>query len=186
MDDQQHQLWINESIGNLKVLLLEALQAGMFLSADASWRPHLTGEILYFADRVFGVERPAVLVIANELSVEIVTDSVEGDFRSIIVVGGSMPLDVELGKARSTRAARIKETDVGEHYWAAFVLTDAILVTHGTPLSWCRLVGEVMNAQITAPFVQRKICPNCLALNEYHTSVCANCKQAITLTGKLT
>jgi len=184
--DGEQTIWPRESFANLRALLLEALQAGMFLSREATWRPHFTGEILYFADRVFGVERPAVLVLAEELTTEIVDNAAESDFRSTALIGLTLAPGVELGQARATRAARIAETDVGEHYWATFVLDNAILVTHGTPLSWCRLVGEVMNAQISTPFVQRKICQHCHALNDYHARVCANCQTPLSLTGKLT
>src|SRR5689334_5282930 len=56
-------------------LLLEALQAGLFLSETAGWRPHHSGEILYFADRAFGVERPAVLVLTPEITSAILAES---------------------------------------------------------------------------------------------------------------
>ncbi len=183
--DNQEQLWLKESYANLHDLLLEALQAGMFLAPDANWRPHHTGEILYFADRVFGIERPAVLVLAEELTPDIVTESVESDFRSYVIIGAKLGSDVALGKAHAVRASRISQTDLSEHYWAAFVLEGAVLVTLGTPLSWCRLVGEVLNAQMPTPFVQRKICHNCLVLNDYHATACTNCKQPLTLTGRL-
>ncbi len=183
MDD--HELWLDESYANLRILLLEALQAGLFISPDVTWRPHDSGEILYFADRVFGVERPAVLVLAREITQSLVNESVESDFRSYIIVGATVGSTVALGKARQIRAERIGKSDVGEHYWGIFSLHDAVLVTLGSPLSWCRLVGEVMNAQMPAPFVQRKICNNCMEINEYHASVCMNCKYPLTLTGKL-
>src|SRR5689334_18412625 len=108
MDD--HELWLEESYANLRILLLEALQAGLFISSDVAWRQHDTGEILYFADRVFGVERPAVLVLAREITASLVTESVESDFRSYIVVGATVAADVALGKARNTRAERIGKT----------------------------------------------------------------------------
>jgi hypothetical protein len=164
-------------------LLLEALQAGLFLSETADWRPHHTGEILYFADRVFGVERPAVLVLTPEITGAILTESVESDFRSYIIIGGKSAPDVDLGKAQATRIARMANT--GENYWAAFVLENSILVTAGSPLSWCRLVGEVVNAQMTTPFVQRRVCHSCNALNDYYSANCVKCAKPLTLTGPL-
>lgn len=183
MDD--HQLWLEESYDNLRSLLLEALQAGLFIAPDTTWRQHESSEILYFADRVFGVERPAVLVLAREVTNEMVSESVDSDYRSYIVVGAVLGSSVQLGRARETRARRVAQTEFGEHYWGVFTLDGAILVTLGSPLSWCRLVGEVMNAQMPAPFVQRKVCNNCMEINEYHTPKCTNCGHPLTLTGKL-
>lgn len=171
---------ISQAVLNLRVLLLDALQAGLFLPDAASWRPHYSGEILYFADRAFGLERPAVLVLAELVTGEIVAESTDNDFRSYIVVGGRLGPGVDLGKGHSTRIARMANT--GENYWATFVLEDALLVAHGTPLSWCRLVGEVLNAQISTPFVQRKICGKCHGINTYYARDCESCGQALTLT----
>jgi ribosomal protein L40E len=175
---------VEQTIPTLRSILLEALQAGMFLAEDATWRPHHSGEILYFADRVFGIERPAVLVLAPEITREIITDSVESDFRSYVVVGGWLSDGVDLGRGYATRVSRM--SSAGENYWATFVLDDAVLVTAGTPLSWCRLVGEVLNAQMSSPFVQRRICHRCHALNDYFTTVCGSCGHTLTLTGRLT
>lgn len=172
-----------QSIANLRVLLLEALQAGMFVPEGSNWLPHHSGEVLYFADRAFGIERPAVLVLTNEIAQEILTDSVDNDFRSYIVVGARLASNVDLGGSRTSRAAYMAET--GEQYWAIFVLENEILVAHGTPLSWCRLVAEVLNAQVDRPFVQQKICSQCNSLNPYHSSRCGNCGHPLTLTGKL-
>lgn len=174
---------VDQYIVTLRSLLLEALQAGLFLSDDAGWRPHHNGEILYFADRVFGIERPAVLVLAPEISSEIVTESIESDFRSYVIIGGQLAQDVDLGKGHATRVARMVNT--GENYWATFVVTNSILVTAGSPLSWCRLVGEVVNAQMPTPFIQRRICHSCHALNDYFTANCEKCGRPITLTGPL-
>ena len=174
---------LQDTIATLRVLLLDALQAGLFLSEDATWRPHHTGEILYFADRVFGIERPAVLVLAPEIIAEIITESVESDFRSYVIIGGQLADGVDLGEGHATRTSRMANT--GENYWATFVLDNAILVTAGTPLSWCRLVGEVLNAQQPSPFVQRRICHKCHALSDYYTTVCGSCGHALTLTGPL-
>jgi ribosomal protein L40E len=174
---------IEEEIATLRALLLEALQAGLFLSEDATWRPHHNGEILYFADRAFGIERPAVLVLSKDLTDEILSDSVQSDFRSYVVIGGRLTPEVDLGGYCAMRAVRM--VDSGENYWASFVLDGNILATAGTPLSWCRLVGEVLNAQVSAPFVQQRLCSRCHALNAYRNSVCERCGKPLTLTGKL-
>lgn len=171
-------------IPTLRILLLEALQAGLFLSSDAAWRPHHSGEILYFADRVFGIERPAVLVLAPEITSAIVSESVESDFRSYVVIGGRLADGVDLGKGQATRSARMANT--GENYWATFVLENLIQVTAGSPLSWCRLITEVVNAQMPTPFVQRRVCHSCHALNDYFTANCEKCGRPLTLTGRLT
>ena len=174
---------IEETIATLRVLLLDALQAGLFISEEANWHPHHSGEILYFADRSFGVEKPAVLVLATELSGEIVTESVESDFRSYVLIGGRLADGVELGQGQATRAAHMANS--GENYWATFVLDHEILVTTGTPLSWCRLVGEVLNAQMPSPFAQCRVCHKCHALNDYFKTVCGSCGHPLTLTGPL-
>jgi hypothetical protein len=174
---------IEKDIATLRILLLDALQAGLFLSEDAAWRPHHGGEILYFADRVFGIERPAVLVLSSEITDDILTDAVESDFRSYIMIGGQLAEGVDIGGGSAMRAKRMINT--GENYWATFILEGDILVTVGTPLSWCRLVGEVLNAQMSSPFVQQRVCSHCHGLSEYHTSTCGKCGQPLTLTGKL-
>ena len=174
---------VDQYITTLSLLLKEALQAGLFLSAGADWRPHHDGQILYFADRVFGVEKPAVLVLTRDITQEILTESVESDFRSYIIIGGRLADGVDLGKGHATRSARMVNT--GENYWATFVFDKLVLVAAGTPLSWCRLVGEVVNAQVPTPFVQRRICHNCHALNDYFTANCGRCGKPLTLTRRL-
>lgn len=179
----QHQQWISQSIVTLRVLLLDALMAGKYLSTGAEWRPHYTGEVLYFADRVLGVERPAVLVLAEEVTEAMVQESVESDFRSYVIVGGRLSEGVDLGKSRLLRVGHTGE--MGEHYWATFLLDGEVLVTLGTPLSWCRLVGEILNAHLPTPFVQRRICAYCHALNEYRAGVCVKCGKGLMATGRL-
>lgn len=181
--DTQHSRWLQRSLSNLRVLLVDALVAAKYLSPDASWHPHYTGGILYFADRVIGEERPAVLVLADDVTNDIVSESVESDFRSYVIVGATLNPGVDLGKSRARRLARAESLD--EHYWATFILDNAILVTLGTPLSWCRLIGEILNAQMPTPFVQRRICAHCHALNDYTSRRCNQCQQPLMATGRL-
>jgi hypothetical protein len=183
MSDRQDLSKLTKHIIRLKDLLREGLEAGLFVSPGATWRSHFNGEVLYFADRVFGIEKPAVLVVADEISPEIITASVESDYRSYVVIGGWLSDSVDLGSSRLVRIDSVK--DLGEHYWATFVLQDGILVNLGTPLSWCRLVGEILNTQFSTPFVQRRVCGKCHALNEYHTSVCHHCRAPLMLTTRL-
>lgn len=175
--------WLKRSLADLRVLLLDALAAAKYLPPNAAWRPHHNGEVVYFADRVFGDERPAVLVLVDEVTSEIVSESAEGDFRSYVIVGATLNPAVDLGK---NRTERLKHTEkISEHYWATFILDNAILVTLGTPLSWCRLVGEILNAHMPSPFVQRRVCAYCHALNAYTDKACTRCQKPLMATGRL-
>jgi hypothetical protein len=175
--------WLKHSLADLRVLLLDALAAAKYLPPNATWRPHHNGEVVYFADRVFGDERPAVLVLVEEVTNEIIAESAEGDFRSYVIVGATLSPSVDLGKNRTERLRHAEK--LSEHYWATFVLDDAILVTLGTPLSWCRLVGEILNAHMPSPFVQRRVCAYCHALNAYTDKACTRCQKPLMATGRL-
>ncbi len=174
---------LNRSLADLRVLLLDVLMAAKYLPSNAEWRPHYTGEVVYFADRVFGDERPAVLVLVDEVTNEIIAESSEGDFRSYVIVGARLDPTVDLGKHRTQRLGHAEK--LSEHYWATFILDNAILVTLGTPLSWCRLVGEILNAHMPSPFVQRRVCAYCHALNAYTDKACVQCRKPLMATGRL-
>lgn len=177
------QEWLQHSLADLRVLLLDALAAAKYLPSNAEWRPHHNGEVVYFADRVFGDERPAVLVLVDEVTTDIIAEAAEGDFRSYVIVGARLNPTVDLGKYRTER---LKHTEkLNEHYWATFILDNAILVTLGTPLSWCRLIGEILNAHMPSPFVQRRVCAYCHALNAYTDKACARCRKPLMATGRL-
>jgi hypothetical protein len=178
-----HQEWLKRSLADLRVLLLDALAAAKYLPPTAEWRPHHNGEVIYFADRVFGDERPAVLVLVDEVTSEIIAESAEGDFRSYVVVGARLDPTVDLGKKRIERLKNAEK--LNEHYWATFILDNAILVTLGTPLSWCRLIGEILNAHMPSPFVQRRVCAYCHALNAYSGKACTRCQKPLMATGRL-
>jgi hypothetical protein len=183
MTKKQGRVRLTNSLADLRVLLLDALIAARYLPSDALWRSHHTGHAVYFADRVFGDERPAVLALVDEVTDEVVAESVAGGFRSYIVVGATLNPKVDLGKSRLERLQRTQTLD--EHYWATFILDNAILVALGTPLSWCRLVGEILNAHMPSPFVQRRICAYCHALNTYTSRACEHCKKPLMATGRL-
>lgn len=175
--------WLQHSLADLHVLLLDALAAAKYLPANAAWRPHYDGEVVYFADRVFGDERPAVLVLVDEVTDDIIAESAEGGFRSYIIVGATLNPSVDLGKRRLERLKHAEK--LSEHYWATFILDNAILVTLGTPLSWCRLIGEILNAHMPSPFVQRRVCAYCHALNAYSGKACTRCQKPLMATGRL-
>ncbi|MBN1312717.1 MAG: hypothetical protein JXB30_14975 [Anaerolineae bacterium] len=183
VETQGQEQQFESRLADLRVLLLDALVAARYLPVDTRWHSHYTGEVVYFADRVFGDERPAVLVLADEVTNDIITDSVTGDFRSYVIVGATLSPDVDLGKSRIERLKHAES--LNEHYWATFILQDAILVTLGTPLSWCRLIGEILNAHMPAPFVQRRVCAYCHALNEYSDKACKRCNKQLMATGRL-
>ncbi|MBN1430632.1 MAG: hypothetical protein JXB07_19835 [Anaerolineae bacterium] len=183
MAKTQTQEQTTDSLTDLRVLLLDALVAARYLPADVHWRPHHSGEAVYFADRVFSDERPAVLVLVDEVTEDIISESVKSNFRSYVVVGATLNPNVDLGKSRIKRLKNAE--NLNEHYWATFILKDAILVTLGTPLSWCRLIGEILNAHMPTPFVQRRICAYCHALNGYTDRACTQCKKPLMATGRL-
>ncbi len=172
----------NRELVVLRVLLRDALSAGKYLSSNEDWKPHHDGEKLDFFDHGTSVQRPGRLVLADELSAPVVAESVASDLRSYVLVGARLGPSVDAGRARSERLRHAAER---EHYWAVFVLDGAILVSIGTPPSSCRLIGEVVNLQMATPFVQRRVCARCHALNDYHVVACARCGNRLSATGRL-
>ena len=173
---------IEAELASLRTLLLDALEAGKFVPHGQAWQPHFSGEMLHFDDHIVGERRSGCLVLAREITAEMVETSVTSTYHSYVLVGGWLGADVDLGRARFTRSRRGAKSG---HYWAAFVLEDAILVTAGSPPSSCRLIGEVVNLQMATPFVQRRVCGQCHALNSYHATRCGRCGIVLTATGRL-
>ena len=173
---------IMSDLTSLSMLLYEALGAGKYLQQDDIWQPHHSGVILRYTDRAIGEQRPGVLVLADVIGEDIVQESVESDLPSYVMVGRRLDPGVDLGTARTSRIAAMHEA---EHYWAVFVLEGAVLVTLGGPPSSCRLIGEILNLQVPEPFIQRRVCAHCHALNEYHATTCWRCEKLLMATGRL-
>ncbi len=173
---------IEAELASLRTLLLDALEAGKFVPRNQAWQPHFSGEMLYFDDHMVGGRRSGCLVLAGEITAEMVEASVASAYHSYILVGGWLGADVDLGRARFTYSQRGTKSG---HYWATFVLEDAVLVTAGFAPSSCRLIGEVINLQMATPFVQRRVCGQCHALNSYHATRCGRCGTVLTATGRL-
>lgn len=173
---------IREALAALRVLLVDALSAGKYLSPGAHWQPYHNGEVLDFEDYSAGERRPGQLVLARELTPAIARASVKTATRSQILLAGWLEPSVELGQIRAARNHRMRGLD---HYWAAYVIEDSILVTSGAPPSSCRLIGEIINLQMPVPFVQCRVCPHCHTLNTYYCTNCSACGRALAQTGSL-
>ena len=172
-----------QTLALLRVLILDALDAGKYLHPDPKWEPYHGGQRLVFRDRRLTQELPGALVMADRVVREMLYDADAVDFGSLLIVGASLAGDVDLGKARTHR--QTLGSPHKEVYWAVFVLQGSILVTIGGPPSSCRLISEIINAQAGNPFVQRRVCAYCQSLNEYHTRNCVRCGRLIISTGRL-
>jgi len=173
---------IREALAALRVLLVDALSAGKYLPPGANWQPYANGEVLEFEDTSAGERRPGQLVLAYELTPAIARASVAAPPRSQILLAGWLDPSVELGQVRAARNRRMYGLD---HYWAAYVIEDSVLVSSGPPPSSCRLIGEIINLQMPTPFVPCRICSNCHTLNTYYCTNCSACGHPLAQTGSL-
>jgi hypothetical protein len=96
------------------------------------------------------------------------------------MLGGWADPAVDLGRARSRHLALMQGLD---RYWAAYVLQNTMLVAAGAPPSSCRLLGEIINLQMPASFVQRRVCAVCHTLNSYFSPTCIACGRPLAATG---
>lgn len=172
-----------QALGLLRVLIPDALEAGKYLHPDARWEPYYGGWRLVFRDRRLGEELPGLLVIADHVTEEMLYDPDGAGYGSVVIIGAYVAADVDLGKARAHRLEL--GSSYQEVYWAVFVLQDSILITIGGPSSSCRLISEILNAQMGEPFIQRRICAHCYAVNVYHERNCIRCGKSIISTGRL-
>jgi hypothetical protein len=175
--------FLRRSLQILRTLLYDALEAGKHLPPEADWKPHLSGERLPFGDRPEDGSAPGVLILVDEITNEIVAESVNSNCPCYVIVGATLDEAVDLGTSRAKRLEKVAGRDT--HYWATFVLDNTVLVTLGNPPSSCRLIGEVLNLQMPTPFVQRRVCASCHALNDYHSPICHRCKKPLLATGRL-
>jgi hypothetical protein len=172
-----------QTLALLRVLILDALDAGKYLAPGAGWEPYHGGQRLAFRDRRLTGELSGALVMADCVTGAMFNDADAVEFGSLVIVGASLAGDVDLGEVRAHR--QTLGSPHREVYWAVFVLQDSILVTIGGPPSSCRLISDILNAQMGKPFVQRRVCAYCHALNEYHTRSCIRCGKLIVSTGRL-
>jgi hypothetical protein len=168
----------------LRILLLEALQAGKYSAGASGWQPHTGAEALPFEDRVRGVRHTGILVLTSQITQPLMDDSILSELHSYVIVAPSSRPEVDLGTARADRIQRMQANGIDDHYWAVFLLRGTAMVTIGTPPSSCRLIGEVLNLQMPSPFVQQRVCSDCHALNGYHAAVCERCGMPLSATGR--
>lgn len=167
-----------------RTLLLYALDAGKFLSPDASWEPHPSNvEKLRFRDRTPSGEQNGLLVFSEEITGAVMAESITNDYSNYIVVGTYLGEGVRLGQIRAERVNHV--SDPGLYYWATFVFEGSILVTLGNPSSACKLIGEILDLQLTKPFIQSRVCSYCYAINPYASRECQECGKPILVTGRL-
>ncbi len=179
--EEEEQARLVNRLADLKALLYDALEAGKYLAPGAEWQPYLEGESLSFRDRGPGHEIPGLLIVAPTITADIATASVMGDCPTCVLIGATLAPQVDLG---ALRVERVRREEPEPHYWAVFVLAGATLVTLGTPPSSCRLIGEMLNAQMSTPFVQSRVCAHCHALNDYHARHCVRCHRPLMATGR--
>lgn len=168
------------ALASLRVLLLDALRSGKYIQPGDGWQQHGEAHVLDFGDQTGSAFKPGRLVLAKWLSPEIVSASVDSGFHSYVMLGGWADPAVDLGRARSRHLALMQGLD---RYWAAYVLQNTMLVAAGAPPSSCRLLGEIINLQMPASFVQRRVCAVCHTLNSYFSPTCIACGRPLAATG---
>jgi hypothetical protein len=167
-----------------RTLIWDALETGKYLSPDASWETHHSNvKTLQFRDRTPEGEQNGLLVFSEVITHAIMEESLTNEYSSYIVVGIYLSEGVRLGQIR---AERLNHTSgPGLHYWATFVFEGSILVTLGNPTSPCRLIGEILDLQLSKPFIQSRVCSHCQAINPYASRECRECGKPILITGRL-
>lgn len=166
----------------LQVYLTDALRAGKYLSPGMEWGEAGTAAMLPFQDRGVRAQQHGQVLLADTLTYPVVDHAVWCEQLFIVMISARLSDGVDLGRER---ARRIRFMDQRNHYWAVYLLDTATLVTIGSPPSSCRLVGEVINLQMPEPFVLRRVCAECRALNEYRDPFCAACGAPMSATGRL-
>jgi ribosomal protein L40E len=173
----------SKSLKTVQSLVTEGLKAGGFLKSGAAWEAFHGGQRLLVRDRKIGANLEGAIVIANQLSVALLTACALSDLPNHTIIGGSLSPDVEMGKVRAERLRYASK--MGENYWAVYVIEDIMLVSLGVPFSSSRLVGEILQAQMGHAFEQRRVCAECGELNPYRAQTCKRCNAQLVATGRL-